>query len=57
VVLVKGLTMGAALIAMIISQILAGFEVSMVEIIMFSGIAIAALVFTLLLFRSVQEPK
>ncbi len=57
VVLVKGLTMGAALIAMIISQILAGFEVSMVEIIMFSGIAIAALIFTLMLFLSVQEPK
>jgi hypothetical protein len=57
VVLVKGLTMGAALIAMIVSQILAGFAVSMVEIIMFAGIAIAALVFTIIMFRSVQEPK
>jgi len=57
VVLIKGLTMGAALIGMIVSQVLAGHEINMVEIIMFSGIAIAALVFTLLMFRSVQETK
>ncbi len=57
VVLIKGLTMGAALVAMIISQILSGQEMSMVEIIMFSGIAIAALIFTLMMFRSVQETK
>jgi hypothetical protein len=56
VVLIKGLTMGAALIAMIIGQILAGVPVSSVEIIMFSGIALAALIFTLILFRNVQEP-
>jgi hypothetical protein len=57
VVLIKGLTMGAALIAMIIGQILAGVAVSPVEIIMFSGIALAALIFTLILFHSVKEPK
>lgn len=56
VVLVKGLTMGAALIAMIIGLILAGVPVSPVEIVMFSGIALAALIFTLILFRNVQEP-
>jgi hypothetical protein len=56
VVLVKGLTMGAALVAMIIMQTLAGIEVSPVESVMFSGIALAALVFTLIMFRNVQEP-
>jgi hypothetical protein len=55
VVLVKGLTMGAALIAMIIGQVLAGIKVGMVEVVMFSGIAIAALVFTLIMFSSVQK--
>lgn len=54
VVLVKGLTMGAALIAMIISQIMAGVGVSLVEISMFSGIALAALIFTLLTFRNIE---
>jgi hypothetical protein len=56
VVLIKGLTMGAALVAMIIGMILAGVPVSLVEIIMFSGIALAALVFTLILFRNIQKP-
>ena len=56
VVLIKGLTMGAALIAMIIGQILAGVQVSLVEIVMFSGIALAALIFTLILFRNIREP-
>lgn len=55
VVLVKGLTMGAALIAMIIGQLLAGVSVSLIEIVMFSGIALAALVFTLLIFRKIKE--
>ena len=55
VVLVKGLTMGAALIAMIIGQFLVGIEVGMGEAIMFSSIAIAALVFTVIMFRSVRE--
>lgn len=56
VVLIKGLTMGAALVAMIIGLILAGEPVNLVEIIMFSGIALAALIFTLFLFRNIQEP-
>jgi hypothetical protein len=56
VVLIKGLTMGAALVAMIIGQILAGVPVSPVEIVMFSGIALAALIFTLILFRNIREP-
>lgn len=55
VVLVKGLTMGAALIAMIINQILAGVSVSAVEIVMFSGIALAALIFTLMALRYIKE--
>jgi hypothetical protein len=57
VVLVKGLTMGAALIAMIISQIMTGVPVSIVEIVMFSGIALAALVFTLMMFRHIKEER
>jgi hypothetical protein len=56
VMLIKGLTMGAALVAMIIGLILAGESVNLVEIIMFSGIALAALIFTLILFRNIREP-
>ncbi len=55
VVLIKGLTMGAALIAMIINQILAGVSVSIVENVMFSGIALAALIFTLIALRNTAE--
>jgi hypothetical protein len=47
--------MGAALVAMIIGQILVGVPVSMVEIVMFSGIALATLTFTFLMFRNVVE--
>ncbi len=54
VLMVKGLLMGAALVAMIIGQILAGVAVSPVEAIIFSGIALAALVFTIILFRNVK---
>jgi hypothetical protein len=57
VVLVKGLTMGAALIAMIIGQILVGVPVSMVEIVMFSGIALAALIFTFMMFRHIKKER
>ena len=57
VVLIKGLTMGAALVAMIINMLLAGLPANMVEIVMFTGIALTALVFTLLLFRSIREPQ
>jgi hypothetical protein len=55
VLIVKALLMGAALIAMIIGQILAGVAVSPVETIMFSGIAIASLVFTIILFRNIGK--
>ncbi|MBN1890732.1 MAG: hypothetical protein JW850_22245 [Thermoflexales bacterium] len=55
VLMVKGLMMGAALIAMIIGQILAGLSVSPFEIVMFSGIALAALVFTVITFRNIEQ--
>ena len=55
VLLVKGMTMGMALIAMIIGQVLAGVQVGMVESVVFSGIAITALIFTVLMLRSVQN--
>jgi hypothetical protein len=54
VLMVKALMMGAALIAMIIGQILAGVAVSPVETVMFSGIAVAALVFTIIVFRGIE---
>jgi hypothetical protein len=55
VLLVKGLMMGAALIAMIIGQILAGLSVSPFETVMFSGIALAALAFTIITFRNIEQ--
>jgi hypothetical protein len=55
VVLVKGLTMGLALIAMIIGQVLAGVQVGTIESVMFSAIAVTALIFTLRMFRSFRE--
>ena len=55
VLLVKALMMGSALVAMIISQIWVGVVVSAVEIIMFSAIALAALIFTIVQFRSIAE--
>lgn len=55
VVLVKGLTMGAALIAMIIGLVLAGVEISMGEAVIFSVIAITALIYTLIMFRNIKE--
>jgi hypothetical protein len=57
VVLVKGLTMGMALIAMILGQVMAGVQVGIVESVMFSGIAITALIFTVSMFRNVQNIK
>jgi hypothetical protein len=57
VLIVKGLMMGAALVAMIISQVVAGVAVSPFEVIMFSTIALAALVFTVILFRNIGETK
>jgi hypothetical protein len=49
--------MGIALIAMIIGQILAGVQVGMIESLIFTGIAITALILTVLMFRSVQEAE
>ncbi|MBN1306252.1 MAG: hypothetical protein JXA13_17595 [Anaerolineales bacterium] len=57
VLLIKGLTLGAALVAMIINMLLAGLPANAVEIVMFTCIASAALLFTLFLFRSIQEPE
>ena len=45
-----------ALIAMIVGQMLAGVPVGSGEAVIFSGIAIAAVIFTALMFPSVQEP-
>jgi len=44
------------LIAMIMGQILAGVSVSSVKVVMLSGIALAALIFPVLMFYGVQEP-
>ena len=55
VLLVKALMMGAALVAMIIAQVWAGVSVGAVESAIFSGIALAALAFTALLFRNITE--
>jgi hypothetical protein len=55
VLLVKGLLMGTALVAMIISQVLAGVPGSTVETVIFSGIALAGLSFTVMLFRNIAE--
>jgi len=55
VLLVKALMMGAALIAMIIGMALAGMVVSLVEAVIFTGIALAALVFTVILFRNIKQ--
>jgi len=55
VLLVKALMMGAALIAMIISQALAGLELGVVEAVVFTGISLAAIAFTVLLFRNIEE--
>jgi hypothetical protein len=55
VLIVKGLMMGAALVAMIVGQVLAGVTVGIVESVVFTGIALAALVFTVILFRSIAE--
>lgn len=54
VVLVKALMMGAALVAMIIAQVLAGVAVGVAESVIFTGIALAALVFTIVLFRNIE---
>ena len=55
VILIKGLTMGMALIAMIIGMLMAGVPVSAFETTIFPGIAIAAVILTILMLRSVKE--
>ncbi|MBN2387951.1 MAG: hypothetical protein JXB85_13115 [Anaerolineales bacterium] len=57
VLILKGLSMGAALVAMIIAQVMAGVAVSPAESVLFSTIAAAALIFTLLLFGTLKEPS
>jgi hypothetical protein len=54
VLLVKALMMGTALIAMIIGMALAGVELGIVESVIFAGISLAAITFTLLLFRNIE---
>jgi hypothetical protein len=54
VLLVKALMMGAALVAMIVGQILAGVDVGLIESAIFTGIALAALAFNILLFRNIE---
>jgi hypothetical protein len=55
VLLVKAMMMGVALIAMIIGIALAGVPVSIVESVIFTGIALSAIAFTTLLFRNIAE--
>lgn len=57
VLALKCLTMGAALVAMIIGQILAGVSVSIIESVMFCGIALAAFLFTIAVFKGIQENR
>jgi hypothetical protein len=53
VLLVKALMMGVALIGMMIGQALAGVAMSVVEVVVFTGIALAAIGFTGVLFRNI----
>lgn len=55
VLLVKALMMGTALIAMIIGMAVAGVELGVVEAVIFTGISLAAIAFTALLFRNIAE--
>ena len=55
VALIKFVTMGLALLAMIAGQLLAGVEVSPVEVVMFILMALAGFTMAFLLLRSVQE--
>lgn len=54
VLLVKALMMGAALVAMILGMALAGVTVGAVESAIFTGIALAALMFIVILFRNIE---
>lgn len=53
--MIKGFTIGLALIAMIIAQILAGVAISPVESVVFAVIALLAAGLTSVLFRNVDE--
>jgi hypothetical protein len=55
VAMIKGFTMGLALIAMIIGQILAGVAISTVESVVFTVIALVAAGLTFVLFKNVSE--
>lgn len=52
---VFGLTMGAAVTAMVIGQVLAGVPVSPVELVMFPTLALVNVVLLVLLLRSISE--
>jgi hypothetical protein len=47
--------MGTALVAMIIAMVWAGVPVGAVEAVIFTGIALAALIFTIILFQNIKE--
>jgi hypothetical protein len=55
VVLVKGFTMGAALLAMNVAQILAGVRVDPIVAIAFTALAVADMVLTIVMLRSIRE--
>ena len=55
VVLVKGFTMGAALLAMTAAQMLAGVQVDQFAAIAFATIAVVDMSLTILLFRSISD--
>lgn len=55
VVLFKGLTIGTAICALIIGQILAGVEISPVEAVVFPLITLTGLILTLALLRSLSQ--
>ena len=55
VALVKGFTMGTAVTAMVVGQLLAGVHTSPVEIMMFPALALFLIVATILLLKNVSE--
>lgn len=55
VMMIKFVTMGLALVAMIIGQWLAGVPMATAEVVIFCGLAVAGLTITALLLRSLRE--
>lgn len=55
VFLFKGFTMGAALTAMVIGQLLAGVEIALVQAIIFPAIALGCVVLTGVLLKNISE--